>query len=82
MKKLSLASLQTKKVTNKESSSKQLVKGKAKFVKNKNTFANTSYYYYKKHVTSNNLLNTNTKSSSPDLSESDKDEVIKVAAHS
>ena len=82
MKKLSLASLQTEKATNKESSSKQLAKGKAKFVKDKNTFANTSCYCYKGHVASNDLSDADTKSSSPDLLESDKDEVIKVAAYS
>ena len=77
-----MASLQTKKAINKESSSKQLAKGKAKFVKDKNTFANTSCYCYKEHVASNNLSNINTKSSSLDLLESNKDEVIKVIAYS
>jgi hypothetical protein len=81
VKKLSLASLQIEK-TKKESSSKQLVRGKAKFVKDKNTFANTSYYCYKEHVASNNLLDIDTKSSGPDLSELDKDKVEEVAAHS
>jgi hypothetical protein len=80
VKKLSLASLQTEK-TKKESSSRQLARGKTKFVKDKNTFANTSYYRYKGHVASNNLSDADTKSSSPNLSELDKNKVEEVAAH-
>ena len=77
MKKLSSASLQTEK-TKKESSSKQPVKGKAKSVKDKNT----SHCRYKGHVASNDLLDADTKSLGPNLSESDEDEVEEVAAHS
>jgi hypothetical protein len=81
VKKLSLASLQTEK-TKKELSSRQLAKGKAKSVKDKNTFANTSCYCYKGHVASNDLLNTNTKSLSLNLTELDKDKVKEVTAYS
>lgn len=70
------------KAKNREPSSKQLVKGKAKFVKDKNTFANTSHHCYKGHVANNNPLNADTKRSSTDLLELDKDKVIEVAAHS
>ena len=84
MKKLSSASLQTEKTKNKESSSRRPTKGKAKSVKDKNTFANTSRRRHKGHVAGNDLLDTDTESSSPDSSESDKDEdeVIEVAAYS
>jgi hypothetical protein len=81
MKKLSLASLWTEK-TKKEPSSGQLAKGKAKSVKDKNTSANTSCCCYKGYVASNDLLDINTKSSGPDLTESDKDKVKEVMAYS
>jgi hypothetical protein len=45
-------------------------------------FTNTFCYCYKGHVTSNNLLNTNTKSLSSNLLELDKDKVKKVIAYS
>ncbi len=80
MKKLSLASLQTEK-TKEESRSRQPIRGKAKLVKDKNTFANTSCCCYKRHVASNNLLDTDTKSLSFNLSELNKDEVEEVAAY-
>jgi hypothetical protein len=70
------------KTKNKELSSKQPTKGKVKSVKDKNTSANTTCYCYKGHVAGNNLLDIDTKSLSPNLLESNKDEVIEVAAHS
>ena len=82
MKTLSLASLQTEKTKNRESSSKQPMKGKTKFIKDKNIYINISCYHYKGHVASNNLLDTDFKSLSPNLLKLNKDEVIEVAAHS
>jgi hypothetical protein len=81
VKKLSLASLQTEK-TKKEPSSRQLTRDKAKSVKDKNMFANTSCCCYKGYVISNNLLDANTKSSGPNLTELDKDKVEEVIAYS
>ena len=77
VKELSLASLQTEKTKNKESTSRQTTKGKAKSAKDKNT----SYYCYKGHVASNNLLDVDTKPTSSNLLELDE-EVEEVAAHS
>jgi len=84
VKKLSLASLQTEKTRNKEPSSRQSAKDKAKSVKDKNTFMNTSYRRHKGHVAKNDLSDIDTKSLGPNSSESelDKDKVIKVVAYS
>jgi hypothetical protein len=45
-------------------------------------FTNTSCYCYKGYVASNNLLDIDTKSLSPNLTELDKDKVKEVAAYS
>ena len=70
------------KTKNRESSSRQPTKGKAKSIKDKNTSTNTSHCYYKGHVASNNPLDVDTKSSSPNLLELNKDKVEEVAAYS
>jgi hypothetical protein len=78
VKTLSSASLQTEKTKNRESTSNQPAKGKTKSVKDKNT----SCYCYKGHVAGNDLLDTDSKSSGPNLLELNKDKVIEVAAYS
>jgi hypothetical protein len=70
------------KAKNKESSSIQPAKGKAKSVKDKTTPVNTSRRRYKGHIAGNDPSDADTKSLDPNSSESDKDEVIEVAAHS
>jgi hypothetical protein len=82
VKTLSSASLQTEKTKNKESSSGRPTKGKAKSVKPKKASANTSHCCHKGHVADNNPSDADTESLDPDLSESDKDEVIEVVAYS
>jgi hypothetical protein len=82
VKKLSLASLQTEKTKNKEPNSKQSAKGKPKSVKDKNTSANTFYCCHKGHIANNDLLDVDTKPSSFNSLESNKDKVEEVAAYS
>jgi hypothetical protein len=85
---LSLANLQAEKAKGKELSSRQTTKSKTRSAKDKtkptkdSIPTNTSYCCYKGHVANNNLLDVNTKSLDPDLSELNKDKVIKVVAYS
>jgi hypothetical protein len=81
VKELSLASLQTEKTKNKESSSRQSAKGKAKPIKDKNMSANTLCCRHKGHVASNSLLDADTKSSSSNSLDLDE-EVEEVVASS
>src|SRR5438045_2412537 len=82
VKKLRLASLQMEKAKSKEPSSRQSRKGKARPVRDKNMSKNTSCHHHKGHVADNDPSDADTESSSPDLSESDEDEIEEVAAHS
>ena len=77
------------KTKNRDSSTRRSAKDKTrtanskdKSVRDRNTPTSTSYHCYKRHITNNDLLDTDTKSLASYLSDLDKDEVEEVVAHS
>ena len=82
VKNLGSTNLQTEKTKKKETGSGQSVKNKAKSVKDKNISENTLYCCYKRYIANNNLSDTDTEPSDPNLSDSDKEEAVEVTAYS